>query len=136
MPIRLTVGEISTQVTVESVPPPVETSEAHISQVTTSQEVIDLPFSGRNVLNVVSQIPGVTGTGLVSDRAGSNDIFNANNSPNVTANGQRGSSNGFYVDDTSVNDAPDQGGAKLSPNPDSVQEVRVSVNNYSAQYGA
>jgi Carboxypeptidase regulatory-like domain/TonB dependent receptor len=135
VPIRLTVGEISTQVTVESAPPPVETSEAHISQVTTSQEVLDLPFAGRNVLNVVSQTPGVTGTGLVSDRAGSNDIFNANNSPNVTANGQRGSSNGFYVDDSSVNDAPDQGGAKLSPNPDSVQEVRVSVNNYSAQYG-
>jgi hypothetical protein len=135
VPVQLSLGEVSTQVTVESAPPPVETSEAHISQVTTSQEVLDLPFAGRNVLNVVSQTPGVTGTGLVSDRAGSNDIFNANNSPNVVANGQRGSSNGFYVDDTSVNDAPDQGGAKLSPNPDSVQEVRVSVNNYSAQYG-
>ena len=135
VPIELTVGAVSTQVTVESAPPPVETSEAHISQVTTGQEVLDLPFEGRNVLNVISQTPGVTGTGLVSDRAGSNDIFNASNSPNVTANGQRGSSNGFYVDDTSVNDSPDQGGAKLSPNPDSVQEVRVSVNNYSAQYG-
>ena len=97
--------------------------------------MITLPLSGRNVLNVIAQTPGVTGTGLVSDRAGSNDIFNAVNSPSVTANGQRGSSNGFYVDDTSVNDNPDEGGAKLSPNPDSVQEVRVSVNNYSAQYG-
>ena len=71
------------------------------------------------------------GPDWLSDRAGSNDIFNAVNSPSVTANGQRGSSNGFYVDDTSVNDNPDEGGAKLSPNPDSVQEVRVSVNNYS-----
>jgi hypothetical protein len=135
VPLQLTVGAVTTQVTVAAEAPVVETSEAHVSEVTTSQEVLSLPLAGRNVLNVIAQTPGVTGTGLVSDRAGSNDIFNAVNSPSVTANGQRGSSNGFYVDDTSVNDNPDQGGAKLSPNPDSVQEVRVSVNNYSAQYG-
>ncbi len=135
VPLQLSIGAVATQVTVEAAPPVVETSQAHVSEVTTSQEVLALPLSGRNVLNVVAQTPGVTGTGLVSDRAGGNDIFNAVNSPSVTANGQRGSSNGFYVDDTSVNDNPDEGGAKLSPNPDSVQEVRVSVNNYSAQYG-
>lgn len=135
VPLQLTIGAVTTQVTVEAAPSAVETSEAHVSEVTTAQEVLALPLSGRNVLNVLAQTPGVTGTGLVSDRAGSNDIFNAVNSPSVTANGQRGSSNGFYVDDTSVNDNPDEGGAKLSPNPDSVQEVRVSVNNYSAQYG-
>jgi hypothetical protein len=135
VPLALTVGAVSTQVTVEGAPPPVETSEAHISQMTTAKEVLELPLNGRNVLNVVAQTPGVTGSGLVSDRAGSNDIFNAVSYPAVTANGQRGSSNGFYVDDSSVNDNPDQGGAKLSPNPDSVQEISVSVNNYSAQYG-
>lgn len=135
VPLQLSVGAVSTKMTVAEAPPIVETSEARVSQVTTAQEVIALPLAGRNVLNVLAQTPGVTGTGLVSDRAGSNDIFNAVNAPSVTANGQRGSSNGFYVDDTSVNDNPDQGGAKLSPNPDSIQEVRVSVNNYSAQYG-
>jgi hypothetical protein len=135
VPLQLQIGSVSTRVDVTAAPPPVETSEAHISQITTTQEVLDLPFEGRNVLNIIAQTPGVTGTGLVSDRAGTNDIFNASNAPSVTANGQRGSSNGFYVDDSSVNDNPDGGGAKLSPNPDSVQEVRVSINNYSAQYG-
>lgn len=135
VPLQLALGAVTAEVTVSSAPSVVETSEAHVSEVTTSQEILDLPFAGRNVLNVIAQTPGVTGTGLVSDRAGSNDVFNAVSAPSVTANGQRGSSNGFYVDDTSVNDNPDQGGAKLSPNPDSVQEVRVSVNNYSAQYG-
>ena len=135
VPLSLTVGSAGTKVTVEAAPPVVETSDARVSELTTGKQVITLPLAGRNVLNVLAQTPGVTGTGLVSDRAGSNDIFNANNSPSVTANGQRGSSNGFYVDDTSVNDNPDGGGAKLSPNPDSVAEVRVSVNNYSAMYG-
>src|SRR4029077_1413605 len=120
---------------VTGAPPVVETSEAHISELTTAQEVLNLPLEGRNALNVIAQTPGVTGSGLVSDRAGANDIFNAANAPSVTANGQRGSSNGFYIDDTSVNDNPDGGSAKLSPNPESIQEVKVSVNNYSAQYG-
>jgi hypothetical protein len=135
VPLVLSVGSVSAEISVTGAAPPVETSEAHVSQITTAAEVLDLPFEGRNILNVIAQTPGVTGTGLVSDRAGSNDIFNASNAPSVTANGQRGSSNGFYVDDSSVNDNPDEGGAKLSPNPDSVAEVRVSVNNYSAQYG-
>lgn len=135
VPLQLRVGQVTTKVNVTGAPPVVETSEAHISELTTSQEVLALPLEGRNALNVIAQTPGVTGSGLVSDRAGANDIFNAANAPSVTANGQRGSSNGFYVDDTSVNDNPDGGSAKLSPNVDSIQEVRVSVNNYSAQYG-
>jgi hypothetical protein len=132
---QLAVGSVNTKVNVSSAPPVVETSEAHVSELTTAQEVLDLPLEGRNALNVIAQTPGVTGSGLVSDRAGANDIFNAANAPSVTANGQRGSSNGFYVDDTSVNDNPDGGSAKLSPNVESIQEIRVSVNNYSAQYG-
>jgi hypothetical protein len=135
VPLTLAVGAIATQVTVSEAPPAVETSEARVSELTTAREVLDLPLAGRNVFNVIAQTPGVTGTGLVSDRAGANDVFNAVSAPSVSANGQRGSSNGFYVDDTSVNDNPDEGGAKLAPNPDSIQEVRVSVNNYSAQYG-
>jgi Carboxypeptidase regulatory-like domain/TonB dependent receptor len=135
VPFQLAVGSVNTKVTVTGAPPVVETSEAHISELTTAQEVLDLPLEGRNALNVIAQTPGVTGSGLVSDRAGANDIFNATSAPSVTANGQRGSSNGFYVDDTSVNDNPDGGSAKLTPNVESIQEVRVSVNNYSAQYG-
>jgi hypothetical protein len=135
VPLQLKVGQVSTKVQVTGAPPLIETSESHISELTTAQEVLALPLEGRNVLNVIAQTPGVTGSGLVSDRAGANDIFNAANAPSVTANGQRGSSNGFYVDDTSVNDNPDGGSAKLSPNIESIQEVRVSVNNYSAQYG-
>ena len=135
VPLTLSVGAVSTQVTVSEAPPVIETSQARVSELTTAREVISLPLAGRNVFNVLAQTPGVTGSGLVSDRAGANDVFNAVSAPSVTANGQRGSSNGFYVDDTSVNDNPDEGGAKLAPNPDSVQEVRVSINNYSAQYG-
>jgi hypothetical protein len=135
VPMQLRVGQVTEKVEVSGAPSLVETSEAKISEITTAREVLDLPLEGRNALNVIAQTPGVTGSGLVSDRAGANDIFNAANAPSVTANGQRGSSNGFYVDDASVNDSPDGGSAKISPNVEAIQELRVSVNNYSAQYG-
>jgi hypothetical protein len=135
VPITMKPGALVTQVTVTGAPPAVETTEAHVSGLTTGIAVHDLPLAGRNILDVVAQTPGVTGIGMVGDWRGGNDIFNLVSGAFINANGQRGSSNGYYVDDTSVNDNPDGGGAKLAPNIESVQELRVSVNNYSAQYG-
>jgi hypothetical protein len=135
VPLTMNIGTVTTQITVTGAPPVVETTEAHVSGLTSGLAVHDLPLAGRNILDVVSQTPGVTGIGIVGDWRGGNDIFNLVSAASVNANGQRGSSNGYYVDDTSVNDNPDGGGAKLAPNVESVQELRVSVNNYSAQYG-
>ncbi len=135
VPLTMTVGAVKTEVNVSAAPPAVEMTEAHVSGLVSGVAIHDLPLAGRNILDVIAQTPGVTGTGTVGDAAGANDIFNLANRPSVSANGQRDSSNGFYVDDTSVNDNPDGGSAKLSPNVDSVQELRISVNNYSAQYG-
>lgn len=133
--LTMTVGTVKTEVTVTAAPPAVETTEAKISSLVSGVAVHDLPLVGRNVLDVVAQTPGVTGPGTVGDVAGANDIFNLVSGVAVSANGQRFSSNGFYVDDSSVNDNPDGGGAKITPSIDSIQELRVSVNNYSAQYG-
>jgi hypothetical protein len=135
VPVTMKPGTVKTEVTVTAAPPAVETTEAKVSGLTSGIAVHDLPLPGRNLMDVIGQTPGVTGIGIVGDWRGGNDIFNLVSAPMISANGQRGSSNGFYVDDTSVNDNPDQGGAKLAPNIDSIQELRVSVNNYSAQYG-
>jgi hypothetical protein len=69
VPLQLRVGQVTTKVNVTGAPPIVETSEAVISELTTAQQVLALPLGGRNALNVIAQTPGVTGSGLVSDRA-------------------------------------------------------------------
>src|SRR5258708_600687 len=51
------------------------------------------------------------------------------------ANGQRAESNNFLVDNASVNGSPRGGVSNFSPSADAVQELRVSVNNFSAEYG-
>src|SRR5882757_320137 len=46
--VRLEVGEVSTQVTVEASTATVETSNATIKEVVDSRRVVDLPLNGRN----------------------------------------------------------------------------------------
>ena len=133
VPITLTIGRVETSVEVVSAPPPVQTDESKITTVVSQDEVNELPLPNRNILNVVALTPGVTGTGMMgSIPQGSNvaDQFAA-----VNANGQPNSANKYYIDSTDVDDSPSNGNAKVVPNPDSVAEVVVSANEFSAEYG-
>src|SRR5207253_9682679 len=69
VPLQLRVGQVSTKVEVTEVPPVVETSEAHISELTTAQEVLALPLAAGNVLNVISQTAGAIGSAPASGPA-------------------------------------------------------------------
>ena len=53
----------------------------------------------------------------------------------MNANGARAESNSFLVDSASVNGSPRGGVTNYSPSADSIQEARISVNNFSAEYG-
>lgn len=129
VPVTLTVGAISQEVTVREFVIPVETSNPKVSSTVTNEYIQSIPLNYRNIYNVQQLAPGVTGFGMGSDS------FAVNQGAAVQANGQRIYSNGYYVDGSPVADMADGGLAKLTPNPDSVQEVRVSTNDYSAQWG-
>jgi len=129
VPITLKLGSVTEQVTVTEFVIPVETSNPKISSTVTNEYIQNIPLNYRNVYNVQQLAPGVTGFGLGSDS------FSVNQGASVAANGMRIYSNGYYVDGAPVADMADGGLAKLTPNPDSVEEVRVSTNDYSAQWG-
>src|SRR5438128_2134427 len=63
------------------------------------------------------------------------DIYNNEFGVNMHANGARTESNSFLVDSESVTSSQRNGVANVNPNTENVQEVRVSVNNFSAEYG-
>ncbi len=113
----------------------VDTDEAKVGTVITQQQVEELPLQGRNIYNVTNQAPGVTGTGLMGSPSSNTDIFFATTTPAIVANGAPNHSNTYLLDGISLDDSPSGGDAKLVPNPDSVQEVVVSTNDYSAQFG-
>ncbi len=135
IPIVLQPGQVQETVTVSSEPPAIQLSEVKIASDISAKELHELPLAGRNVLNVLSQTPGVTGVGNAQQTAGGNDIFSLVNNPFANANGQRGDGNAFYVDNSLATSNPDPGSYNLTPNPDSVQELHVAVNDYSAESG-
>jgi hypothetical protein len=133
--LALKAGEVRETVTVTAESTPIQLSEAKIASDISSQELTQLPLAGRNMGSLISQTPGVTGVGLASQNANDTDIFTLVNNPANSANGQRGEANAFYVDNTLATSNPDPGTYNLVPNPDSIQELHVAVNDYSAEYG-
>jgi hypothetical protein len=116
----------------------VQTGEATVSGHIQEKEVADLPLVGRNFITLVVLTPGVTGLPSGGGQAyaqASGDIFSAEYGVNLNANGQRAESNSFLVDSASVNGSPRGGVINYNPNADTVQELRVSVNNFAAEYG-
>ncbi|HKX28500.1 MAG TPA: TonB-dependent receptor, partial [Blastocatellia bacterium] len=131
----LKVGEVSETVTVSSDPSPLQRSEAKVASNISTTEIRNLPMAGRNILDLVSLAPGITGVGNRTAEAGSADIFSLVGEPKVNANGQRGDGNSFYVDGISANSNPDPGTVYVTLNPDTVAEFSIALNDYSAEYG-
>ena len=98
----------------------------------------ELPLVGRNFYTLAVLTPGVTGLPSGGGQAyaqASADIFNGEYGVNINANGLRSEQNEFTVDGVSVTSMVRGGVANINPSADSVQELRVSVNTYSAEYG-
>jgi len=131
-------GTATTEVTVNTEVPLVETGEAQVSGHISEKQVANLPLVGRNFMTLVILTPGVTGLPSGGGQAyaqATGDIFSAEYGVNLNANGQRAESNNFMVDNASVNGSPRGGVSNFSPSADAVQELRVSVNNFSAEFG-
>jgi hypothetical protein len=128
----------SEEVTVTAEAPMVETSQGRVSGLIDENQIKDLPLIGRNFFNLVVLTPGVTGraTGGTQSYAQSNaDLYNNEYGVGMNANGARTESNNFMVDSSTVSSSQRSGVANINPNGESVEEVRVLVNNFSAEYG-
>lgn len=136
----LEIGTVAEKITVEAQTPQVETEQGRVSGHIDTQQIKELPLNGRNVYNLLALQPGVSGRGVAATfgaggGGANNDGFAAENQPEIYASGQRVESNSYSLDDSSVNSAARGGVANLTPNPDSIAEVRVVTNNFSAVNG-
>src|SRR5215203_1950536 len=147
--VVLTTGEVSETVTVTSEAQlQLDTESANVNKAITSQEVKQLPQFGRDPYELLRLTPGIFGdvgrgggggvVGLPNSTGpgGSNtSIFQVENQPQITANGQRISANNFQIDGVSVNSLTHGGAAVVTPNQESVREVRVLSSTYTAEDG-
>jgi len=98
------------------------------SDVITSKQLNDVAINGRNVLDYMKLIPGVTSSfnGAVSGTGGA-DAFNIN--------GTRANQHEFTIDGASNIDTGNNGGTHVTINPDAIEEVKVLTSNYQAEFG-
>ena len=147
--ITLDAAGVTAAVTVtDYLTPQLETENANISKGITTKEIRDLPQFGRDPYELLRLTPGVfgegarNGTGNAANLPNNNgpggsirSIFQTENQVQISANGQRVTSNNYQIDGTSVNSLTHGGAAVITPNQESVKEVRVISNVYSAEYG-
>lgn len=136
--ISIALGSQNATVQVTSEAPPVETSEGRVSGLIEGSKIKELPITGRNVYGLVVLTPGVTGLpagGGQSYAQATGDIFTTEYGVSLSANGQRSAGNNFTIDGASTNNVAHGGVTDFSPNAESVQEVRILANNFSAEYG-
>lgn len=127
--VRMEVGEVGTEVSIQGSAPVIETDAASISSVRTNKDLNDLP------LNIRSTVSGTGDSGLYkyvfltpTGGQGGGSRF--------SLGGARGSQNYFNVDGISSN-SPAFGNSigPAEPSFESIQEVRFEIVNNKAEFG-
>ncbi|HZS04484.1 MAG TPA: TonB-dependent receptor [Blastocatellia bacterium] len=127
--LKLQVGAVSEQVTVEGVAPILQTENITVGQVITGNTTVNLPLNGRNFQQLTLLVPGTinpnpggfTGAGMGSQGR-----------PYVNGNREQG--NAFLLDGISVDETIDNR-IGYKPNVDAIAEFRIETSNSSAEFG-
>ena len=123
--VKLEVGTVSENVTVEAATVRVQTGEATIQRAITLRDIDTLPQLGRGPISLATFQPGV-------------QLGTSPNDPSFARiNGMRQGSNNNTLDGIDVNDAvlPRVGLTLNANNTDSVEEFRIITNGAKAEYG-
>ena len=135
VPLTLSVGKVSSTVTVTTQAPLLDTSDSRFEETLSTTALENLPSPGRNPTSEIFVTPGVTGIGIAGQGTGGMLNFNPENYVEVSANGQGQNGNQYIVDGMDVTSTIRPGVINLTPNVDVVQEVSVQTNTYTVDYG-
>ncbi len=138
---QLTLGDQKAVVEVTAEAGAVETGKANVARSIEQRVIEQAPMLGRNIYaGVAALAPGITGAGALFGGATgsgsvSQDSFQTEPGFQINAAGQRQETNEYQVDGASVNGNSRDGIVNLTPQPDTVSEVRVAAATFSADKG-
>ncbi|MBS1855622.1 MAG: carboxypeptidase regulatory-like domain-containing protein [Acidobacteria bacterium] len=118
------VGSTATAVEVEASAVQINTVDASLGNVITSQAIVELPSYARNVANLLTFQPGVA-------------YFGGSDNRNGSVNGGRSDQSNITLDGADVNSQSDRAAftSILRVTPDSVEEFRTTTTNGGADAG-
>ena len=133
---KLSPSTVQTSVEVTATAVAVQTSDATLGQVITTQQVADLPLNGRDFVQLATLTPGTT------QETNPNSFFNggpsseasARGSFSLSVGGSRANSTDWLLDGNDNNELT-AGAISILSSIDSIQEFKVLTYNYSAEWG-
>src|SRR5205085_922363 len=147
--VVLAAGAATETVTVSGeTTPNLQTENANVTGTITGQQVVELPAFGRDPYELLRLAPGVFGDGARSGSgkggflpnnvgvgSSNNSLYQVENQPQISANGQRVSENNYTIDGVDVNSLTHGGAAVVTPSEESIQEIKVLSSSYEAEDG-
>lgn len=127
--ITLTIGPVSNSVTVSAAAPLLQSEHTDVNTILNQRAVETLPNLNRNFTAFELLTPGTTYIGW-----GVDESQNPQRSQQIEVNGQLPFATGYELDGTDNQD-PVIGIAVINPNLDAVSEMKVTSQNYDAEFG-
>ncbi|MGB8261840.1 MAG: carboxypeptidase regulatory-like domain-containing protein [Terracidiphilus sp.] len=149
--VKLEVGAVAETVSVNAAEAPVmDTETGSISGTIDQNDIAKMPDFGRDPLQLAQLAPGMFGDSSQNAGGGTYGLpgnqgdgsagatsgpYMTENKPQVFGNGQRNDTNGISLDGVQITSVTWGSAAVVTPNPDSIKEIKVVTNGYDAEYG-
>jgi Carboxypeptidase regulatory-like domain/TonB dependent receptor len=148
--VQLEIGQATETVTVNGDSTPlIDTETANTSGTVDAEQIQKLPSFGRDPFQLLQLAPGAFGDGAqgagggtsnlpgttIGGTGGTDGIFKTENGGQIVANGARTGENNYTIDGVSMTSVSWGGTAVITPNEDSIKEVKIITDNYDAENG-
>ena len=149
--VQLEVGQVTESVTVTGDEVPLlDTESASLGGSVQAKDIQSLPSIGRDVFQLLQLAPGAFGDGArssginggnnlpsttIGGTGGTDGVFKIENGGQITAGGARTGENNYQIDGVETTSVTWGGTSVITPNEDSIKEVKIVTDNYDAEYG-
>jgi len=147
--VVLQLGQATETVTVTDATPAIDTETSNLSGTVSEQEYQKLPSFGRDPFQLLQLAPGAFGDGSQEGGGGSHNlpsssmagsaatdgVFKIENGGQISAGGARVGDNNYQIDGVGTTSVTWGGSSVITPNEDSIKEVKIVTDNYDAEFG-
>lgn len=148
--VQMEVGQATESVTVSAESAPLlDTETANLGGEVKAQEFQKLASFGRDPFQLLQLAPGAFGDGAqgagggtqnlpsttIGGTGGTDGVFKIENGGQITANGARTGENNYQIDGVGTTSVTWGGTSVITPNEDSIKEIKIVTDNYDAENG-
>jgi len=132
--MSLTIGNTSETITVMAEAAAIQLASSEKATAIDGNQLSNVTLRGRDIFGYLKLVPGVIDNSFNGTNAGNRDVTSPNAIRGITINGNTSALN-FAVDGITDIDTGSNSTLHYEPNADSVQEMKVLVSNYQAEFG-